>query len=245
MATDFTDYIITLDDDPMMSIILEKAVGKKSLYFASLAELEREIHNLKPLAMFVDLHLGLSENGLDILPKLKEKWPFSPIIVITGDHDDDAVGKALSGGADDFIYKPINPGEVLARMQTRVAELAKREAQEIVTLGDLVIDMVHRVITNQSKQQRFLSPTEMNLLGCLLAAQGTVVKREAMKRRCWGQIFVSDNALNRKLHEVRRNLKELSTQVNIRTLYGTGFILEVKNQKNQFDRKANHLKKTA
>jgi hypothetical protein len=48
-----------------------------------------------------------------------------------------------------------------------------------------------------------------------------------MKRRCWGQIFVSDNALNRKLHEVRRTIRDLSSQVNIRTLYGTGFMIEV------------------
>ena len=49
-----------------------------------------------------------------------------------------------------------------------------------------------------------------------------------MKRKCWGQIYVSDNALNRKLHEVRRALKEISQIVTIRTIYGTGFVLEVK-----------------
>ena len=149
------------------------------------------------------------------------------MIVVTGDRQDDAVSNALSKGADDFIFKPVNPKEVVARMQTRMADLARRQADEVHTIGDLVVDRAHRSILNSNKQQRFLSPTEMGLLNCLLSAQGTVVPREVMKRRCWGQIFVSDNALNRKLHEVRRILKDLSTQVNIRTLYGTGFMIEV------------------
>ena len=227
MALDTQSYFITLDSDALMSSLLERAVGKKSIYFSSAMDLEIQLVDLEPIAVFVDVQLGSSENGLDIIPKLKERWPFSPVIVVTGDRQDDAVSNALSKGADDFIFKPVNPKEVVARMQTRMADLARRQADEVHTIGDLVVDRAHRSILNSNKQQRFLSPTEMGLLNCLLSAQGTVVPREVMKRRCWGQIFVSDNALNRKLHEVRRILKDLSSQVNIRTLYGTGFMIEV------------------
>ncbi len=227
MSLDTRSYFITLDHDVMMSALLEKAIGKKSIYFSSAKDLENKMVDLEPVAVFVDVQLGSFENGLDIIPKLKERWPFSPVIVVTGDRQDDAVSNALSKGADDFIFKPVNPKEVVARMQTRMADLARRQADEVHTIGDLIIDRAHRSILNSNKQQRFLSPTEMGLLNCLLSAQGTVVPREVMKRRCWGQIFVSDNALNRKLHEVRRIIKDLSTQVNIRTLYGTGFMIEV------------------
>jgi DNA-binding response OmpR family regulator len=220
-------YFITLDDDSRISFLLERAIGKKSIYFSSAKDLEDKMSDLEPVALFVDVHLSSRENRLDIIPKLKERWPFSPVIVITDDRQDDAVSNALSKGADDFIFKPVNPKEVVARMQTRMADLAKRQAKELHNIGDLVVDRAHRSILNSNKQQRFLSPTEMDLLNCLLAAQGTVVPREVMKRRCWGQIFVSDNALNRKLHEVRRILKDLSNQVNIRTLYGSGFMIEV------------------
>ncbi|MEI8025312.1 MAG: response regulator transcription factor [Pseudomonadota bacterium] len=227
MALDSRSYFITLDNDAMMSSLLERAIGKKSIYFSSAKDLEAQMVELDPIAVFVDVQLGSYENGLDIIPKLKERWPFSPVIVVTGDRQDDAVSNALSKGADDFIFKPVNPKEVVARMQTRMADLAKRQTEEVHTIGDLIVDRAHRSILNSNKQQRFLSPTEMGLLNCLLSAQGTVVPREVMKRRCWGQIFVSDNALNRKLHEVRRIIKDLSTQVNIRTLYGTGFMIEV------------------
>lgn len=243
MAPEMGNYFITLDDDAMMSVLLERATGKKSVYFSSTKELELQMDELEPVALFVDVHLSSSENGLDILPKLKERWPFSPIIVVTGDRQDDAVANALSKGADDFVYKPVNPKEVVARMQTRMADLARRQAQEVVSIGDLTVDRAHRCVSNSNKQQRFLSPTEMGLLNCLLSAQGTVVPREVMKRRCWGQIFVSDNALNRKLHEVRRTIRDLSSQVNIRTLYGTGFMIEVSPRKS--DQASESMKQSA
>lgn len=233
-----SDYLVTLDDDPMIQKIIEGATGMESIHFTSIEALSEKIGSIEPVGMFIDVHLGSQQTGLDILPQLKQKWPFCPIIVITGDRAEDAVGNALASGADDFVYKPINPKELVARLQARMSELSKREAREVVRIGDVTVDIAHRVISNENGEQRFMSPTEMNLLTCLLDAKGTVVRREAMKRKCWGQIYVSDNALNRKLHEVRRALKEVSPRLNIRTLYGTGFVLEVKKQKAKMDPEA-------
>ena len=221
-------YVIVLDDDPMIERVISSATGKSTRSFSSIRSLEQQVESLNPIALFVDIHLGVQENGLDVLPVLRSKWPFAPIIVITGDTNDNSVGDALAAGADDFLYKPINTKELLARLQTRLGELAKREAQEILRFGDITVDKIHRMIVNEEGQHRFLSPTEMGLLTCLLDAHGTVVKRESLKRKCWGQVYVIDNALNRKLHEVRRSLKEISHQLRIRTIYGTGFAVEVK-----------------
>jgi DNA-binding response OmpR family regulator len=146
--------------------------------------------------------------------------------VITGDRTDDLIGQALAAGADDFIYKPINHKELLARMQARLEELTRREAKEILAFGDISMDLAHRSI-HKNTNIRYVSPTEMNLLSCLVQARGGVVRRETLKRRCWGQVFVSDNALNRKLHEVRKALKDIASDLQIRTIYGTGFTVEM------------------
>jgi DNA-binding response OmpR family regulator len=222
------EYFVVLDDDPLVHRLLEAAIGKKCRAFSSSKEAIGSANELEPIGVFVDIHLGVDDNGLDILPKLKQSWPFCPILVMTADKDDDLIGQALASGADDFVRKPINPKEVLARLQARLDELSKREAKELLKVADITIDTSHRLISNDSGKKRYLSPTEMTLLTCLLNAHGTVVKREVIKRKCWGQIYVSDNALNRKLHEVRRILKEVSPSLNIKTVYGMGFVLEVK-----------------
>jgi ActR/RegA family two-component response regulator len=67
--------IVTLDDDPMVSRILEKATGIKSLSFSSLQELVQVAGQYEPLAAFIDIHLGIDECGLDIIPTLRAKWP--------------------------------------------------------------------------------------------------------------------------------------------------------------------------
>ena len=71
MAEEKGDYIVTIDDDPMMQKLLENATGKRSLLFTNLTDFEKQMSTLNPVALFVDVHLGTHENGLDILPKLK------------------------------------------------------------------------------------------------------------------------------------------------------------------------------
>ena len=74
--------------------------------------------------------------------------------------------------------------------------------------------------------KRFASPIEVTLLSCLAHTEGSIVEKDALKLRCWGQIKVTDNALHRKLHAVRQLLKDISPNVAIETKYGVGFCLK-------------------
>lgn len=187
-----------------------------------------------PSAIFISLELPRQQYLLGQFQAIKTKHPTAPLIACSykSDYDSD-VSDAFSAGVDDFIRLPCAPSEVIARLQVRASELAQKYANDSSTFGDLTVDRPHRVITNKSGTQRFLTPTELNLLNCLLDAGGTVVAREYMKRKCWGQLFVSDNALNRKLHELRRAIAELSSTVEIKTQYGKGFALVVHDQKSE------------
>ena len=221
-----TGHIIVLDQDPQILPLVQVTTGRPTLSFPSPSEFQKKSDEITPIAFFIDVHLENWEECLTFVPLLKERWPFCPIIVIADDPHAETLAEALATGADDFICKPVKPKELLARLQARLDSLAKRQFKEVEPIGDLTVDKSHRTLSS-SAATRHLSPTEMNLLLCLLHAKGTVVQRETLKRRCWGQVYVSDNALNRKLHEVRRIIKELSTRVEIKTLYGVGFVLEV------------------
>jgi DNA-binding response OmpR family regulator len=220
--------IVVLEDDPAVARIINRATGLPTENATTITELETVLNTVEPMALFFDVHLGMNSSGLEYIPLFKQRLPFCPLIVVTGDHSPELVGDALAAGADDFIYKPLNVKEIAARLQVRLSELSVRRNIEVVNLGDVSIDFVHRVIANQNRVKRFLSPTEMSMLHCLISAQGTVVRREIIKRKCWGELHVSDNALNRKLHEVRKALQEISNHVSVETVYGTGFSLRVK-----------------
>lgn len=220
------DYTITLDDDPIVAKLIAKSLGIRTVGYPSVESLVAADLKEAPVACFIDIHLGMGAKGLAALPLLREKLPFCPLIVITSDPSEAAVGEALASGADDFVQKPIRPQEISARLQTRLLDQLQKQTQSILKVGDAELDRAHRILRGPAGE-RYLSDTEVNLFICLSQAKGTIVQRHALKKRCWGQIAVSDNALDRKVYEVRRALKEIGSRVRLDTAYGVGFSMEV------------------
>ncbi len=218
-------YTLTIDDDPIVAKLIEGALGLPTYSFSSTKHLFQHADGLDPTAIFVDIHLE-AENGLTELPKLRNQWRYCPIIVITGDSDDKVIAEALSLGADDFIMKPLRPREIVARLQARLADQALKQGRQSLTYGDIQLDQVHRVMRGP-KGERFLSPTEMNLLVALMRSAGTTLERSVLKNQCWDHIAVSDNALDRKVFEVRRALLDIGSRCSIGTAYGVGFYLDL------------------
>ncbi len=166
-------------------------------------------------------------NNGSLIPKLKDNWPLSPIFLISKPEDSDIVTEAMALGADDFIDTAVDSLDISQRLKIRLGALQKRAAKETIKIADLTIDTLQRSVTSL-KGTKYLSPTEIKLIAELARATGNVVPRDMLKKRCWPNSKVSDNALNRKLYEVRRSLEPLSDQIAIRTIYGVGFILEEK-----------------
>ena len=229
MTTKYQEsHTLTLDDDEMIPRIIENASKMKSFGFTDPKELLTNLDRYNPAGIFVDINLGMRDNGLDVIPELREAFPFCPILVVTSSPTEQSISRALNSGADDFVRKPLIPDEVNARLKLRMADSAQKSAKKVVDFGDITIDTAHRTIEGPYGK-RFASPIEINLLATLANTEGNIVEKDALKMRCWGQIRVTDNALHRKLHAVRQLLKDLSAQVTIETKYGVGFALKYEN----------------
>ncbi len=219
--------ICVLDDDPMVEPIIRKSTGYETTYYSDPEKLVEDAVNYTPTAAFIDIHLGYGrKSGIDIIPILKEYWKYIPIIVITGDEDPNAISQSLASGADDFIKKPIKPEEAAARLKVRLENSAQIEAKELIKAGDIEIDINHRSLEGP-KGKRFISPTEVKMLVTLVKSQGSVIDKDSLKTKCWGQVAVSDNALHRKLHAVRQAVSDVSESVTIKSIYGVGFSLRI------------------
>jgi DNA-binding response OmpR family regulator len=219
-------YTIIIDDDPLIHKVIEKTISFKSKGFLSPAALISKMDKLEPMAVFLDIDLGGGVSGLDLIPMLKSKWPYCPLIVITSDLASESVGKALSAGAHDFLQKPFNPVELRARLKVRLQDAAQKVERSTVSVGDLTIDVLHMSLKG-SKGKCSVGAIGLNILLAFVNAKGIVINREELKRNCWDGIAVSDNAVDRKLHEVRKSLQDVCVQVRVRSIYGVGFILEL------------------
>lgn len=225
-------FTITVDRDPETHQMIARAMGIDTRWYESSDALDaaegEDEPGPQPFAVFLDARLGVEsiQNGA-LIPRLKDLWPLSPLILTAPAAEADMLTEAMALGADDFITKPFDHHEVMRRVDVRRRALQKRAARETITFGALTIDTLQRSVTS-TRGQRFLSPTEVKLVSELAKANGAVVPRDQLKSRCWPQSTVSDNALNRKLYEIRRRLKPICEGISIRTIYGVGFIMEQK-----------------
>jgi DNA-binding response OmpR family regulator len=162
------------------------------------------------------------------------KWPEAPIIAIVSDYLKTTSIAPLDFGIKDFITKPIDINELALRLQIRIKQERHSAARHSVLFGDITIRSDARKLEGPNKT-RLASPIEIGLIKILALANGDIVDKEALKLNYWGQSQVTDNALHRKLHTVRRILKDISPNVSIETKYGAGFYLSYNEQLNSLE----------
>lgn len=166
-------------------------------------------------------------NGFDVLRKLRATSRI-PVILLTarGEDVDRIVG--LEIGADDYLPKPFNPRELVARIrailrrsQTRAPELA---IPEVIRVGDVELDPATRTVRHRGKPVE-LTSVEFALLHVLLREAGRVVTREALVDEVLGRKFSPfDRSIDMHVSKVRRKLGDSEDGDHIKTVRGAGYI---------------------
>ena len=152
------------------------------------------------------LDLGLpKQDGLTLLKKLRQEKRDIPVLIVTAR---DAIGDRVAGlnlGADDYLVKPFDLDELVARVHALMRRHAGR-ATPVLELGGLKMNPMARVVEFEG-QPLGLSQREFALLEVLLEQPGKVYSRENLEDRLYGwDEEVSSNAVEVHLHNLRRKL---------------------------------------
>jgi two-component system response regulator QseB len=152
------------------------------------------------------LDLGLPrQDGLALLKKQRQKNNMIPVLIITAR---DAVQDRVAGlnlGADDYLVKPFDLHELIARVRALIRRHAGRAQPEMV-LGTLKVNQLTHEVSLDGKPLA-LSQREFTLLECLMENPGTVLSKEQLEERIYGwDEEVSSNAVEVHLHNLRRKL---------------------------------------
>jgi two-component system KDP operon response regulator KdpE len=132
------------------------------------------------------LDLGLPDmSGLEVLKRLRE-WTQAPVIILSVQEGEAEKIQALDNGADDYVTKPFNTGELLARVRSALRRYNRGDAEEpVFRRGDVTVELGSRVVTLKGQPVK-LTSTEYNLLRLFIQHAGKVLTHRQILREIWG-----------------------------------------------------------
>jgi DNA-binding response OmpR family regulator len=168
-------------------------------------------------------------SGLDLLRELRTK-SFVPVLLLSAGGDADDRANGLEIGADDYLLKPFDPHELVARMRAilrraRCPDGPVAEDSDWIRVRDLALSPGLRKATCGNKEL-FLTSVEFNVLECLLRHRGSVVAREELVRVALGrQLGMLDRSIDVHISRLRRKIEECGAMdIRIKSIRGTGYI---------------------
>ncbi len=220
--------ILVVDDEPNITQLLKLYLSRSGFQVETAANGEealRKTRSLRPDLIVLDLKLP-DIDGLEVCRRVRAESDIPLIMLTARDEDIDKI-VGLEMGADDYITKPFNPREVLARVRAVLRRAEGRlRADGPIRLGDLVIDTNRRevFIGDQPVQLR---AKEFDLLAALARNAGIVLDRDRLLNQVWGYDFSGDTRTV-DVHIAWLRQKLAGSRVEIQTVRGAGYKLVVR-----------------
>ena len=215
--------ILLVEDDYLLASGLQQALQNEGFVVNSVSSGEAAIHIINTETPdIVILDIGLPDiDGLKVLKKVRPAHPALPVLLLTArDTLDDKV-KGLDGGADDYLAKPFDMPELVARLRVFERRLGTSHSH-LIEIGNLSLDIktFEACLDNVPLE---LSRREYMLLKALMENAGKILSKDSLEAKLysWGE-EVSSNAIEVHIHNLR---KKLNNDM-IKTVRGIGYTIK-------------------
>ena len=178
--------VLVVDDEPQIRRLLTVTLEANAYRVLSAASgQEGLVLAAQHRPALVVLDIGLPDlSGHEVLRRLRE-WSNVPVIVLSVQDDEKGKVAALDAGADDYVTKPFNTDELLARLRVALRRSTKPEEAAVVQAKNLVVDLAARRVTVGGREVK-LSKIEYDLLRLLARHAGKVLTHRQILREVWG-----------------------------------------------------------
>ena len=194
-------------------------------YVGTASECESFLEENQVDVLLMDINLG-EESGFQICKKIRQESDI-PILFISARQSDEDVLIALNIGGDDYVKKPYSLSVLLAKVKIILRRMVNHNEDNINTDGGIAIDEgTMRVYIRDNVIQ--LKAKEFKLFQCLFENRNTIVTKEQLFCKVWGDSFFSDGTLNVHIRKLREKIEENPNDPQlIKTIWGTGYMLEL------------------
>ena len=221
--------ILIVDDDINICEVIDMYL-KSANYETKIANNGREAQEIfrevKPDLVLLDVMLP-SIDGIDVLKWIRKECSI-PVIMLTAKGDTFDKVLALELGADDYIVKPFEPKELLARVKAVMRRYTvDGDSKEILHFGDLIIDATSYSVTYNGEEIK-MPPKEFDLLYFLANNKNKVFTREQLLCEVWGYDYPGDSrTVDVHIKRLREKIKG-GDNWEVQTVWGVGYKFEVK-----------------
>ena len=227
------EKILVVDDDARLRRLLERFLDEQGYRVRTVENVEqmdrllaRELFNL----VVLDLMLP-GEDGLSACRRLREKNDQVPIIMLTAKGDEASRIQGLEGGADDYLAKPFNPRELLARIkavlrrQTPLVPGAPASEDEVVSFGDYQLSLATREL-KKNDQVQMLTTGEFAVLKTLVQHAREPLTRDKLMNLARGREWDAlERSIDVQISRLRRLIEpDPSKPRYIQTVWGVGYV---------------------
>ena len=230
-----SDKILVVDDEREIADLVEVYLRNENytVYkFYNANDALKCIGNTELDLAILDIMLP-DASGLSICQMIRDKYTYPVIILTAKDTETDKI-TGLTLGADDYITKPFQPLEMIARVKAQLRRYKKYSGQavkkesDIIVHAGLVIDVNTREVLLNEKPLS-LTPTEFSILRILCENKGSVVSSEQLFHEIWGDEYFtkSNNTITVHIRHLREKMGEKTDKPKyIKTVWGVGYKIE-------------------
>ncbi len=222
--------VLLVEDNEKLSGLIEASMNKAGFSVESAYGGEEALGALAASGFgLIILDLGLPDiDGMEVLRQLRAAKNPVPVLILTARDNIDEKITGLNAGADDYLTKPFEMRELVARAHALFRRPA-HDHQLKLEVGNIVFDPVHRQAEISGKGIR-LSKRETSLLEILMRSSGKTVTKDTLEIQLYG--FEEDgsaNSIEVLVHRLRKKLLAESAEIEIHTLRGIGYMMADKN----------------
>ena len=220
--------ILIVEDDRDLRRFLSKAFREEGYAIAEAESGDRALDRALERAhscIILDVMLP-GRDGFSVVEELRRRGVFTPVLMLTARDELEARVRGLDGGADDYLTKPFDLSELIARVHALIRRAELRHKDATLKVGNLVLDPLARRVT-QNGRVVDLSPREFSLLEFLMRNANRTVSRSRIAEAVWNYKFDPEtNVVDVYVNYLRRKLSFVGQSLPIRTVRGIGYRLE-------------------
>jgi DNA-binding response OmpR family regulator len=201
-------------------------IGLQATKSEDLEDLRLSISKVEPVLLLAELfEVGMWE-GWNIISSIRDEGIILPVMVISEDRSGDGAVSAFSAGGNEYMTKPLYPGEFKCRVLNLLTLTGRRRnLNQLLKVDGLTLDPSRRLVTREGIELK-MTPKEFDLLYYLAANQGIICSRGEILKQVWGYQFHADtNVVDVYIRHIRLKIDKGHRNKLIHTVRGTGYVM--------------------